>query len=243
MHWLVTTPGNSTVSEMLDEAFKADEETRLFRIGIATHSFVDSWARQNFVGWYDYFNNIELDPKPDMGHADAEHYPDWISHSWQDSLLVDKDVNNMHRFLSEAKALYQRYCDDLKPQVRRSVSSCKSLEKKLVDIMGTFFSGSFKKYEKMRVEEYKKLLDWDDFDERHWFEKAIDTKVHGFKDPHKGSASKLTLFKDEYTWKKNTDWKKTEWYNFQRAVKAHEWLGIKLLSSTFAKIGYVLKQV
>ena len=77
---------------MLDEAFKFTEDLLLYRIGIATHSYVDTWAHQNFAGWYDYYNNVGLDPKPDIRHSDGEHHPDWINHSWVDDSLVVPEV-------------------------------------------------------------------------------------------------------------------------------------------------------
>jgi hypothetical protein len=243
MHLLVTTPCNENAVAMIDEAFKAGEDTRLYRIGIATHSFADSWAHQNFVGWYDNYNNIGMDPKPDIGHANAEHHPDWVSHRWQDSRLVDKDINNIHRFLSAAKELYRRYREYLKGQGRPKGASWKKVEKELVDIMGTTYSGNLKKDEDQRLEKYRKILDWPDFKETYWFNKAIDTKVRGLKDPHKGLLAEVRFFKDEYTWKRDQDWKETDWYNFQRAVKAHERLGLKLLSPAFHKMGYDLAEV
>lgn len=242
MHLLVTTPCNENAACMLDEAFKANEETRHYRIGIATHSFVDSWAHQNFVGWYDFYNNIGLDPKPDIGHADAEHHPDWISHRWQDSRLVDKDVNNNHRFLSAAEELYRRYGDYLKGQGRAAGAPWETVEKELIGIIGSTYSGDLKKDEEARIAQYKQILKWPDFKETDWFNAAIDTEAHGLRDRHHGLLAEYSLFKDEYFWKKDQDWKKTDWYNFQRAVKAQERLGLRLLSPTFDKMGYKLAE-
>ena len=81
MHILNTTPNGGMAGEWLDEALKVTSETRLYRIGIATHAYADTWAHQNFVGWYDHFNNIALDPKPDIGHADARPGNRSLGHS------------------------------------------------------------------------------------------------------------------------------------------------------------------
>lgn len=78
MHLLNTTPNNQHANELMDAAFKSSRDSRLYRIGIATHGYVDTWAHQNFIGWYDYFNNIGLDIKPDIGHANAEYHPDML---------------------------------------------------------------------------------------------------------------------------------------------------------------------
>ena len=240
MHRLVTTPCNQNASTLLDEAFMADEETRLYRIGIATHSFVDTWAHQNFVGWYDYYNNIGLDPKPDIGHADAEHCPDWIGHRWQDGRLVDKEINNNLRFLSAAEALYRRYGEYLKRPGRPPGTAWRTVQKELIAIMGSSYSGDRKKDEKRRFTEYRKIVGWPDFQESEWFDAAIHTDIRVGKDRHKGA--KFSVFKDSYAWKPDQDWKKTGWYNFQRSVKAHERLGIRLLTPVFAKMGYTLAE-
>ena len=91
---------------MFDLAFKSSEDTRLYRIGIATHAYADTWAHQNFVGWYDFFNDISLDVKPDIGHANAEHHPDWPAHRWEDSRLINDQVDNADRFFAAAKEMY-----------------------------------------------------------------------------------------------------------------------------------------
>jgi hypothetical protein len=243
MHLLVTTPCSENAVAMLDEALNAGEDTRLYRIGIATHSFVDTWAHQNFVGWYDHYNNIGMDPKPDIGHANAEHHPDWVSHRWQDNRLVDKDISNIHRFLPAAEELYRRYGKYLKTQGRPKGAPWGKVEEELVDIMGATYSGNTKKDEDQRTAKYRKTLGWPDYKETYWFNAAIDTKVHGLKDRHNGLLAEVRLFKDEYTWKRDQDYKETDWYNFQRAVKAQERLGLRLLSPTFRKMGYDLTQV
>ena len=85
MHLLNTTPNNENANAIIDAAFKAHEDTRLYRIGIASHSFVDTWAHQNFIGWYDDFNETDLKPLPAIGHAFAGHHPDWVNHLWVDN--------------------------------------------------------------------------------------------------------------------------------------------------------------
>ena len=55
--------------------------------------YSDKWAHQNFVGWYDFFNDIALDVKPDIGHANAEHHPDWPAHRWENGRLVKDAID------------------------------------------------------------------------------------------------------------------------------------------------------
>lgn len=245
MHRLNTTPNSDHANALLDAAFKANPDIRLYRIGIATHGFVDSWAHQNFVGWYDSFNNIGLDPKPDIGHADGEHHPDWVNHLWVDSRLVDGDINNGHRFLSAAEALFRKYCAYLKTQHRPDNSAqWAELEKELLAVSGTPYSGNEIAYREMRVPRYKEALPWqDDFDERRWFDAAIKTEVHGMRDSHEGLVAELTVFRDEHFWREDVNKEDTAWYQFQEAVKEHEAFAIDRLSPTFKLMGEKLAEV
>ena len=239
MHWLNTTPNNEYANEMLDAAFKASLETRLYRIGVATHAYVDTWAHQNFVGWYDYFNNIGLDPKPDIGHADGEHHPDWISHIWTDNRLVDSEVNNRARFLSAAKGLFEKYCHYHASSGHTNRSShWPDLEKELIELQGDTYTGSRCKYLDMRLNAYRQHMNWlPSFDETEWFNAAIETEVRGLPDIGKGL---ITVFKDHYYWREDIDKEKTHWYAFQEAVKEHEGFALSIMSKRFDKMGIAL---
>lgn len=245
MHLLNTTPNNEHANAVIDDAFKASEDTRLYRIGIASHSFVDTWAHQNFIGWYDHFNEVALKPIPAIGHAPAEHHPDWVNYVWIDNRLVDGEISNRNRFIDAAKALYTKYCQYQKTQGNVDLSSkWDELEKELITITGQTYTGSEQRYQDDRLKSYKNRLTWfPDFDETNWFNEAIDTIVRGVLDKTDGLLSDFTLFKDKHYWKDGIDREKTHWYRFQEAVKEQERLGIKLLSGRFKDMGYDLAVV
>ncbi len=236
MHLLNTTPNNSIANELLDAAFASVDETRLYGIGIASHAYVDTWAHQNFVGWYDYFNNIGLDPKPDIGHADGEHHPDWVGHRWNDNRLVDSEVSNLNRFLSAGEALFKKYCHYLAVHRNLDNSSCwDTLEQKLGTVMGPSYTGNKPRYRKARLDAYQtEHVKWlKEFDQRLWFDQAIDSKVRGLADSHEGLPARFTVFKDEHFWKDDLEKEATDWYRFQEAVKDHEKRALKLLAPRF----------
>jgi len=245
MHLLNTTPNNEKANILLDAAFKSSEETRLYRIGIATHAYVDTWAHQNFVGWFDGFNAIGIDLKPNIGHADAEHQPDIISYRWMDHRLVDGEVNNKHRCLSAARSLFRKYCEFLEDQGRLGRGSrWARLRKELDAIQGPTYTGPTRRREDQRRRSYGDCLPWfPDFDDRQWFDAAIETKVKGGRDTHRGILAKFTIFRDEYAWRPDKEREETDWYRFQEAVKAHERIGIRLLKGTFAKMGVDIRAV
>jgi len=244
MHLLNTTPGNKIANRMMHLAFKASEDTRLYRIGIATHAYADTWAHQNFVGWYDFFNNIGLDVKPDIGHADAEHHPDWPAHRWDDVRLVRDEVDNTQRFLAAAKKVYGKYRKYNKQRGRKTAGPWRALAAKLVQAMGTSFSGNRNRHREERLNRYRDLAPWlADFDESEWFGAAIDTEVLGLKDSESGVFSMFTMLHDKLYWKDGVDKEGSHWYRFQEAVKEHQESAIEHLNPLFAKMGVDLRTV
>jgi hypothetical protein len=243
MHLLVTTPNGPLANELLDEALAAPDDSRLYRIGIATHAFVDSWAHQNFVGVFDDFNNIGLDPKPDVGHADAEHHPDWVGHRWDDSRLVDSEINNRSRFLEASHALFLKYCESHETRGGQDRSSeWQDLQDDLIDLQGPTYTGGRQKHEEMRLAEYEKQLPgFGAFDEKTWFKAAIDVNVRGLKDPDDGVLSKFFVVKDECFWRDGIDRTETDWYRFQESVKEHQARALVGLAPIFKKMGIDIK--
>ncbi|MBU1055980.1 MAG: hypothetical protein KKC46_19455 [Proteobacteria bacterium] len=238
MHWLNTTPNNEIANKGMDEAFKASDDTRLYRIGIATHVYSDTWAHQNFVGWYDFFNDISRDIKPDIGHANAEHHPDWPAHRWEDARLVDDQVDNTERFLDAAKHIYMKYSAYNKQRNQSIGTDWDQLRVQLIEAIGKCFSGSHNYYREDRVMRYKALAPWlGDFDESEWFGEAIDVKVKGFKDSKDGLFSMFTMFKDDLCWKEDVDKEKTDWFRFQEAVKEHQKIAMVDIDKIFKQMG------
>jgi hypothetical protein len=226
MHLLVTTPNSQIANELMDAALKVNDETRLHRIGIATHAYADTWAHQNFVGWYDYFNNIGLDLKPDIGHADAEHHPDWPSHRWEDSRLVESEIYNTVRFIEASESIYNKYRQSAPLKARPSNMDWNLLQENLINAMGTSFSGCFNWYESDRTKKYRALASWlGTFDETQWFDAAI--QKNGIEWVRHRSCC----------WRETVEKEKTDWFLFQESVKAHQRLAMGYLEGIFEKMG------
>jgi len=237
MHLLNTTPGNEIADKLFDLAFKSSEDTRLYRIGIATHAYADTWAHQNFVGWHDFFNDISLDVKPNIGHANAELHPDWPAHRWEDVRLVDDQIDNTDRFLAAAKKMYGKYKYYNKQRGVKVNASWKTIFGQLIQAMGASFSGSWNYYREDRLARYRNLAPWlGDFDEFDWFKAAIDIKVLGLKASENRLLSMFTMLCDKLYWKEGIDIEKTHWYRFQEAVKEHQGKAMEDLDPLFAKM-------
>ncbi|MFZ5774160.1 MAG: DUF6765 family protein [Thermodesulfobacteriota bacterium] len=214
MHILTTTPGSQRARKVMLAAREDGGAHRLHRLGVAAHAFVDTWAHQNFVGWYDGINGQEMNPLPNIGHADFIHHPDWVGHCWDDGRVISSQVNNNHRFLDAAKCLFEEFAlcaqkggGDVWPALQRD----------LLTAMGPVFTGEKLQGKEARRKAYDRLLKMPEYEPRSWFDDAVDTEVVGLPD---AVVPALTVFKDRYSWKEN--WKNSNWYHFQEAVKAHQ---------------------
>ena len=239
MHILNTTPDSDVANELLDLACKAQPDIRLYRIGVASHAFADTWAHQNFVGWYDSFNSMGLDLlRPEIGHAEAGYAPDWIGHTWRDHRLLEPEVDNTERFIDAARALFFKYCAHRRSLGRKDYShGWRRLERELRYIFGEKYGGDELRYRDERLERFREKLNLGTFTERDWLEDAVDIDVRGLRDSHQPYWSELTLFQDRYYWKRGVSKEDTHWYRFQEAVKEHREAGVRLLRPLFEQMG------
>lgn len=106
---LSTTPNSKNARDLLGTALKSNNP---YRIGIALHTFADTWSHQNFTGlhedwnsvypWYKVFKSVA----PNIGHAEAGHAPDVISDTWTDHRL-EKKINNQERAFEATGEIYK----------------------------------------------------------------------------------------------------------------------------------------
>ena len=102
-----TTPNGSGVKRLLVDALKT---RNLFRIGIALHTYADSWAHQNFSGRLEAWNRVEKNTLiPAIGHAQMLSRPDSLAGTWRDPRLRSPDdlVSNLDRVVRAARQIYK----------------------------------------------------------------------------------------------------------------------------------------
>jgi len=104
----VTLADSSPVKELLIEALKT---RNLYRIGIALHTFADSWAHQYFIGM-EHKDNIVVknSPIPPVGHAQAGRNPDRLQIVWDDPRRLESHIENWQVFRQAAKKIYRYLC-------------------------------------------------------------------------------------------------------------------------------------
>ncbi len=239
MHILNTTPNSKNANILMDNALSTGD---LYRIGVTTHCYADTWAHQNFAGYFDYFNGMGgLFEKitPDIGHADAQHLPDIPGLVWGDERLVsrNKEVNNTKRIIEAAENIFKKYKSYLNRNVddKEIGEEWEKLKEDIENAIGRNFYGKDKE-RKHRVSRYKELLkDFKEYDEDDWFEEAVDREVVGLPDNyHEGLLSALKIFSDKYH--KKTGFENFHWFKFQEAVKGHQELAEELYAGLFRQM-------
>jgi hypothetical protein len=100
-----TTPNSRNAVALLKDAL---ESRNLYGIGIALHTFADTWSHQNFSGYRDDWNAVRDSIIPDIGHAEVFMKPDVISEKWTDPRLreADQEIDNKDRAREAAKEIF-----------------------------------------------------------------------------------------------------------------------------------------
>jgi hypothetical protein len=102
--WIVT-PDSPIARELLVRALRSGDD---FRVGIALHTYADTWAHQNFTGRLERINDLGIrSPLPPAGHLQALTSPDQAAEVWNDPRLFVPEVDNGQRFLEAAKMMYR----------------------------------------------------------------------------------------------------------------------------------------
>jgi hypothetical protein len=232
MHLLNCTPDSKNANYIFKNALKSKN---LYQIGIATHSFVDTWAHQNFVGYYDDFNSIKgvlESALPNIGHADAMHQPDMAGLIWKDKRLLkaNQKIDNKERFISASKRLLEELCFVVDGNIKETeiIKRQNELEKDIDFIIQE--NDPTNKRKKTRIKrcielstkeqygasELKKYKKYD------WFKKAVFIDKRGLDDLEASIFGEFTILKDKYTWKDTNNYQQSDWYKFQEEIKKYQ---------------------
>jgi hypothetical protein len=207
---LSTTPNSKNAKAMLGKALESESP---YSIGLALHTFADTWSHQNFSGlreewnavypWYNIFKSIV----PNIGHAEAGHLPDIISESWTDYRFGTKKIDNRPRAFEAVKEIF---------------SSLQKKSKKgppWKDVEDDFYRIIYTKDYDARIKKISEFLiggghgPIPNYSKDLWIDAAIDKSS------------------DELVMKPNFN--KTDWYYFHQAAKVH-------LASVLGLVGELL---
>ncbi len=252
MHHLITTPNSNNARAIFDSALKSGD---LYRIGLACHSYADSWAHKNFVGYFDGFN-ANWGPFKPLGHVMAATRPDRVDMVWDDNRLIKSlsRVDNKPKFLEAAGMIFKKLHRYVYPTSGDDATSSEKV--RLLEDLNRAIGGDnpAKKLRRDRITRYKALsreksyggVELKDYDLEEWMDEAVNENIRGFRIRSrrvvvrfiKGYISKaMPRFKDHYTWKDPANYRQTHWYRFQEAVKAQQEESEEILyETTFWKV-------
>jgi hypothetical protein len=221
-----TTPNSGNVKRAFEDALNSGN---IYRIGIATHVYADTWAHQNFCGSKDNFNAIKTFGSafiPDIGHADAGHNPDMVCHEWEDDRLVPDNckISNNERFLEAAQNIFFAFKKYNNAVITEDTLNAdwKEFRGQLLKVVDkdSIFKDLFDSGQKARISGYKDLYsDIPEYDKDAWRHTAVD-------------KDELELdFFDKYWGKSN--FRDSHWYKFQEAAKTHHDISMKILEPLY----------
>lgn len=230
LHLLNTIPNNVNAKRLFKKTLKSGD---LYRIGIATHTYADTFCHQNFVGFKECFNNMEgflAQIMPSVGHADAFHKPDMPGLIWYDTRHISNhtEVQNKDRILEAAGNIVQSYCEQCTKQ-----SNMEKNKKKLISELDEAI-GEISEKDKLVKERKKNYIDilksiakdaFRDYKKNDWFKDAVT-----YRRENVGTADMKTIF----LWKDG--FSDSDWLKFQEAVKINQELAEYILNALIKKL-------
>ncbi|MBN1449351.1 MAG: hypothetical protein JXA28_15605 [Bacteroidetes bacterium] len=129
----ITQPDSPMSQRLLDRArTETDHESKIIALGIAMHTYADTWAHSGFAGKEDDINDVQkmlykkngrwkkpgldvtaLNLLPPIGHVQASSYPDlpWVEWKYRSAGLQKNMPRNNHAlFLDAAKNIHNYIC-------------------------------------------------------------------------------------------------------------------------------------
>lgn len=204
--YYIVTPNSPLANHLLQQALTSQDP---YLIGIAAHAYADTWAHQNFKGFYDSHNatkNFTSNLIPAIGHAQFGVVPDCVAIRWQDPRTGHYIFNNI-RFIQAALCLFDHFAASNK--LPHSSTARKELSLQLRKLLGRTSNYSFLRQEitsRRRIKKYiaeariKYGYYLPHYDEDLWWEEAVE------------------LRNLSYYWK-HANYRESNWYRFQEAVK------------------------
>jgi hypothetical protein len=103
-NWFAVKANSRAVKDLLIHALK---QKNLYKMGIALHTFADSWAHDGYSGIIQKWNTVsESSPLPPIGHAQAGKKPDLLEERSPKGMAT----SNLEKYIAAAKKTYRYLC-------------------------------------------------------------------------------------------------------------------------------------
>jgi hypothetical protein len=104
---LCTTRGCKNAKDLVQDALSGDDP---YRLGIALHTYADTWSHERFSAfhedWNRVYNSFFRNLPPNIGHGEVFTRPDEISTKWVDERFRKNEINNRDRALEAAENIF-----------------------------------------------------------------------------------------------------------------------------------------
>lgn len=216
--YYIVTPNSPLANHLLQQALTTQDP---YLIGIAAHAYSDTWAHQNFKGFYDSHNatrNFASNLIPAIGHAQFGVVPDCVAIRWQDP-RTGRYIFNNFRFRQAALCLFDHFAAS--NNLSNSGAARKELSLQLRKLLGKTADYVFLRQEitkRWRIKKYiaearvKYGYYLPHYDEDLWWEEAVELKNLN------------------YYWR-CANYRESNWYSFQEAVKKWKRMAWQKISS------------
>jgi len=203
---LCTTRGCSNAVTLLQDSLKSED---LYRIGIALHTYADTWTHERFSAFHEDWNKVYKSVfkglPPNIGHAEVFHKPDEISVEWTDKRFGKEKIKNRERALLASEHIFNF--------IKKGRAQWTDVESDFEDIMNT---KNFDERIKTIKSIYPKMPE---YTEDQWINEALiferDKSEIPEYDPSKGpSPIPRPRFVDISVRDLNS-----HWFRFQNAAK------------------------
>lgn len=178
-----------------------------YRIGIAMHTYVDTFSHERFTAFEEDWNKVRGGLLPPIGHAKILHEPDVISHEWKDKRFHKGEVvDNRARAMDASKAAFKL----LNPS--GDWNRVKTKFRKIID------SANSKDRIELIRNEYPQCPE---YDRDTWFTEALKIEVNADEVPFQDDPLIPWRPKEPrfYKIRFRDDFEKSHWYKFQMAAK------------------------
>lgn len=159
-------PNSGPAKALLTAALRAKN---LYRIGLALHTFSDTWAHQNFTARNEDWNRLDRSNRlPSPGHAQAGWAPDlWLA-TWTDSRLKEPQIVNLTRFTECARKVYRYLCTYRNKDFRQDEDDVAA------ELLSLVEAGRHREALEDRVIEYVLALNLTPYDRTRWLAEALE---------------------------------------------------------------------
>jgi hypothetical protein len=173
-NFLCTTRGCKNAVNALQEALKNGD---IHRIGVALHTYADTWSHERFSGFHEDWNKVHESIigglPPNIGHAEVFNKPDEISIEWIDKRFGKEEIKNRERALLASEHIF-----DFIKKGRVQWNDVKSAFEDIINAKN--FDERIKKIKDM----YPGMAD---YDEDKWINEALDFQREQSELPEQGS--------------------------------------------------------